>query len=193
MPPTAVLHIADGISFRTHRSNMQVFLERHVARQCDYFAIQQARKNLNHRRIGDAHFDIASVQTVALHYKHESLAAIDVDRAARNHEYTRPLTDVNPHVDRRVRDQIQTVVGYRAEQFTDVACAMGNHLFRDHLGAAGPYAVGMRVPENLHRLIEIDLPEFGFINKCANTHVVQVGHLGEQISLLHEITLADWQ
>src|SRR5712692_6025496 len=109
----------------------------------------QAGKDLDHRWIGDPHLDIAPVQVIVFHHKHESLAAIDVYSAARNHQYGRPLTDMNPHVDGRVRDQVQAVVGYRAEQFADVARAMSNHLFWNRLGTAAPNAIGMRVPEDL--------------------------------------------
>jgi len=131
---------------------------------------------------------IAPVQTVILNHEHESLAAIDVYSAAGNHDYAGALTDVNPHVDGRVWNQIQPVVGHRAEQFADVASAMGDYLFRDHLGPSAPDAIRMCVPENFHRLVQIDLPEFRLINKSADTDVVQIRHLGQQISLLHEIS-----
>ena len=70
---------------------------------------------------------------------------------------------------------------------------MGHDLFGNHFRPAGPCALGMRVPENLHRLVDVDLPEFGLINKCAYTDVMQIGHLREQVSFLHEITRMDGQ
>src|ERR1700693_894793 len=96
---------------------------------------------------------------------------------------------MDSYVDGGVRYQIQAIVGYRTKKFADIARAMGYHLFRDHFSATGPHTIGMRVPENFHCLIQIDLPEFRFIDKCANTDVTHVGHLGEQITLLHEISL----
>src|SRR5258708_18672416 len=103
----------------------------------------QARKDLDHRWIGDPHLDIAPVQVIVFHDKHESFAAIDVYSAARNHQYGRPLTDMNPHVDGRIRDQVQAVVGYRAEQFADGASARGNQSFWHTLGTARSHLAWM--------------------------------------------------
>src|SRR5712691_2164030 len=108
----------------------------------------QAGKDLDHRWIGDPHLDIAPVQVIVFHHKYESLAAIDVYSAARNHQYGRPLTDMNPHVDGRVRDQVQAVVGYRAEQFADVARAMSNHLFWNRPVPPAQTATGCAVQKN---------------------------------------------
>jgi len=70
---------------------------------------------------------------------------------------------------------------------------MGHHLFRDQFGAATPYAIGVRIPKNFYCLIQIDLSELRFIDKCANSYMMHVRHFSQQIAFFDEITLMNGQ
>ena len=117
-------------------------------------------------------FSATPVEAIILDSKHKSFVAIDINGAARHHQSLRPLADVNPHVHRGIREQVQPIVGHRAQQFADAARTARDHLLRQHFGPAGPHAVGMRVPENFHRLVDGNLSQLRFVDKCPDANLV---------------------